>query len=153
MTQRLFATPLAVWERDGLKAALVKAELPADDIDNPNAFFWRFESGADVPVGFGGIELHGADALLRSVVTLPPVRQIGMGAAIVDVLETEARARNCRAIYVLTASQTKFFARLGYSSCPREAVPEPVRASAQFAALCPPNASAMVKRIADTGGD
>ena len=30
MTRRLLALPLAAWERDGLKAALVKAGLPAN---------------------------------------------------------------------------------------------------------------------------
>src|SRR2546422_5351545 len=49
-----------------------------------------------------------SDALLRSLVTLPPLRQIGMGAAMVATLETEARARNCQAIYLLTASDAKF---------------------------------------------
>src|SRR6266478_6269260 len=104
MTRRgLLATSLAAWERDGLKAALVKAGLPADDVGDARVLFWRFET-TDIPVGFGGLEIHGSDALLRSLVTLPPLRQIGMGAAMVAVLETEARALKCRAIYLLTAS-------------------------------------------------
>jgi len=146
MTLRLLATPLAAWERDGLKAALVKARLPADDVDDPRHLFWRFETYEDVPVGFGGLELHGHDALLRSVVTLPPVRQVGMGAAIVAMLEVEARARNCRAIYLLTAGEADFFSRLGYLACPRSDVPEAIRGSAQFT----PTATAMVKRIASS---
>ena len=148
MTRRLLATPLAAWERDGLKAALVKARLPADDVGDPSRLFWRFETYEDVPVGFGGLELHGHDALLRSVVTLPPVRQVGMGAAIVAALEVEALARKCRAIYLLTTSEADFFGRLGYCACARNEVPEAVRASAQFAAHCPQNATAMVKGMA-----
>ena len=62
MTHRLLATPLAAWERDGLAAALVKAGLPADDVGDPNVLFWRFESYEDVPVGFGGLEVHGSEA-------------------------------------------------------------------------------------------
>ena len=85
--RRLLATPLAAWERDGLKAALLKARLPADDVGDARVLFWRFET-TDIPVGFGGLEIHGSDALLRSLVTLPPLRQIGMGAAMVAVLET-----------------------------------------------------------------
>src|SRR6516225_1695212 len=82
MTRRnLLATPLAAWERDG-----VKAGLPADDVGDARLLFWRFET-TDIPVGFGGLEIHGSDALLRSLVTLPPLRQIGMGAAMVAVLE------------------------------------------------------------------
>jgi N-acetylglutamate synthase-like GNAT family acetyltransferase len=117
MTRRLLALPLAAWERDGLKAALVKAGLPADDVGDPRLLFWRFESHEDVPVGFGGLAVHGDDALLHSVVTLPPLRELGMGAAIVAALEDEARAHRCRAIYLRTERERDFFAGLGYAPC------------------------------------
>jgi amino-acid N-acetyltransferase len=139
--------PLAVWERDGVAAALAKAGLPADDIDNPHVLLWRFETYEDVPVGFGGLEIHDRDALLRSIVTLPPLRQVGMGAAIVAALEGEAHARGCRAIYLLTTSEADFFTRLGYSACSRSDVPQAIRASAQFTMLCPQSAAAMVKLL------
>jgi hypothetical protein len=42
--RRLLATPLAAWERDGLKTALLKAGLPADDVDDARLLFWRFET-------------------------------------------------------------------------------------------------------------
>lgn len=145
MARRLLRTPLAAWERDGLKAALVKAGLPADDVGDPHVLFWRFESYEDVPAGFGGLELHGDDALLRSVVTLPPLRQIGIGSAIVSALEVEARANRCRTIYLLTASDQDFFARLGYAPCARAEVPQAIRDGQQFDALA--GAAAMVKRI------
>jgi N-acetylglutamate synthase-like GNAT family acetyltransferase len=148
MTRRLLATPLADWERDGLKAALVKVGLPADDIGDPKLLFWRFETYEDVPVGFGGLEIHGPDALLRSLVTLPPLRQVGMGAAMVDVLEVEARARSCRTIYLLTTSEADFFERLGYARCALDDAPAAIRASRQFSELGPASATAMVKRIA-----
>jgi N-acetylglutamate synthase-like GNAT family acetyltransferase len=147
MTRRLLATPLAVWERDGLKAALIKAGLPAADVGDPQLLFWRFETYEDVPVGFGGLEIHGFDALLRSLVTLPPLRRVGMGAAMVGVLEVEARARNCRTIYLLTTSEADFFARRGYAACGRDEVPEAIRACRQFAELCPTSATVMMKRL------
>jgi len=70
-----------------------------------------------------------------------------MGAAMVAMLETEARALNCHAIYLLTASDAKFFGRLGYGPCARSDVPEAIRGSRQFAELCARTAAAMVKRI------
>jgi N-acetylglutamate synthase-like GNAT family acetyltransferase len=81
------------------------------------------------------------------LVTLPPLRQVGMGAAMVAVLEIEARALKCRAIYLLTASDAKFFGRLGYGPCARSDVPEAIRASRQFAEFCAPTAAVMVKHI------
>lgn len=147
MSLRLIATPLAAWEREGVKAALVKAALPADDVDDPRVLLWRFERLDAIPVGFGGLEVFGSDALLRSLVTLPPLRHVGMGTAMVAMLETEARALKCDAVYLLTGSDTGFFARLGYSVCAHGDVPAAVRGSRQFAALCPPTATAMVKQI------
>jgi len=147
MSRRLIATPLAAWEREGVKAALVKAALPADDVDNPRVLLWRFETLEGIPVGFGGLEVCGSDALLRSLITLPPLRQVGMGAAMVAMLEIEARALKCHAIYLLTGSDTNFFARLGYAACAHGDVPAKVRASRQFTAHRPSTASAMVKHI------
>jgi N-acetylglutamate synthase-like GNAT family acetyltransferase len=145
--RRLLATPLAVWEREGVQAALIRAGLPADDAREPHVLLWRFETYENIPAGFGGLEIHGTDALLRSLVTLPPLRQVGLGAGMVSMLETEARARNCRTIYLLTTSRTNFFKRLGYAPCARDSVPVPIRNSRQFAVLCPAGAIVMVKGL------
>jgi len=143
---QLFALPLAAWERGALKAALAKSGLPCDDVEAPALLFWRFEQG-DIPVGFGGLEVCGEDGLLRSLVTLPPLRRRGVGSAIVDVIETEARARNLRSLYVLTTDNAPFFVRLGYAPCRRDDVPAAVKATAQFTTLCPSNAAVMRKEF------
>jgi len=140
----LFAQPLATWERDGLKATLARAGLPADDLDHDGPLFWRFERD-DVPVGFAGIEVHGTDALLRSLVTLPPLRLQGIGGAMVDKMETEARARGARAIYLLTGDSAAFFEKLGYAPCVRERVPAAIAATAPFARLA--SATVMMKQV------
>ena len=108
----LFALPLAIWERDGLKAVLARAGLPVDDVGHDGPLFWRFERD-DVPVGFAGIEVHGQDAVLRSLITLPPLRRQGIGGAMIDKMEVEARARGASAIYLLTRDFVTFFAKLG----------------------------------------
>ena len=143
---QLFALPLAPWERDGVKAALAKAGLPADDVDAPEVLLWRFERN-DVPIGFGGLEVHGDAALLRSLVTLPPVRNRGFGSAMVETIEVEAVARQVRAVYLLTTGDVGFFVRLGYAPCARDDVPAEIRATAQFAKLCPASAVVMVKTL------
>jgi N-acetylglutamate synthase-like GNAT family acetyltransferase len=144
---RLKAQPLAVWERDGLKAALAGAGLPAADVAEPDRLFWRFETTDDVPVGFGGLEIHGKHALLRSVVTLPPLRKRGIGSAIIAALESEAELRGCRNVFLLTTGSTDFFGRLGYAPCARTKAPRAIRDTQEFAALCPASASVMVKRL------
>jgi len=146
-TRGLVVTPLATWERDGLKAALVKTGLPADDVIEAKSLFWRFETAADIPAGFGGLEVHGGDALLRSVVTLPPLRRMGIGSAIVTTLEGEARALKCRSIYIVTTSEADFFGRLGYAACARSDVPDAVRQSSHFSRLCCANGTVMLKHV------
>lgn len=140
------ALPLAVWEREGLAAALAKAGLPTADVKSDGPLFWRFEHD-DGPVGFGGLEIFSDQALLRSVVTLPPVRNRGIGGAIVAALETEARIRGARAVWLLTDTAVDFFARLGYRKYERADAPEAMQESAQFARLCPASATAMMKRL------
>jgi N-acetylglutamate synthase-like GNAT family acetyltransferase len=142
----LFALPLATWERDGLKAALARGGLPADDVEHDGPLFWRFERD-DMPVGFAGIEVHGTDALLRSLITLPPLRQQGVGGAMIDKMEVEARARGASAIYLLTNDAVSFFAKRGYAPCGRDGVPAAIAATAQFARLCPASATVMVKQV------
>jgi N-acetylglutamate synthase-like GNAT family acetyltransferase len=143
---RIFAQPLADWEREGLKASLARVGLPVDDVDDPDLLFWRFESD-DVPAGFAGIEIFGQDALLRSLVTLPPVRRRGIGSAMVAKMEIEARARGARAIYLLTGDAVPFFARLGYAPCGREAMPVAISASPHFAKSRLASATAMAKQV------
>ena len=143
---RLRAMPLATFERDGLKAALRRAGLPCEDVEESGPLFWRFDSDDDIPAGFAGMELHGPDALLRSLVTLPPRRRAGVGRAIVAAIEQEAQLHGCDAIYLLT-QQPDYFARAGYAALRRDAVPDAIRASSQFHSPICAAAAAMVKEL------
>jgi amino-acid N-acetyltransferase len=147
MAPTLTAFPLAVWEREGLTAALRKANLPADDVTAPAALFWRFSTDDDVPAGFGGLEVYGADALMRSVVTLPPLRGRGIGAVIVAALEVEARLAKCWSVYALTTTAQPLFEKLGYEKLDRSEAPATIRGTTQFSSLCPDSAALMLKRL------
>ena len=144
---RLFAYRLKVGERGTLSKALVKARLPVEDLEAPGPLFWRFETSDAIPVGFGGLEIHGEDALLRSLVILPPVRSRGLGAAVVVQLENEAALHGCRAVWLLTEAASGFFDRLGYARCDRAVVPPKIRDTQQFATLCRASADVLVKRL------
>ena len=143
---QLFSLPLATWERDGLKAALKKAGLPYGDIEAPGRYFWRFEED-DVPVGFGGIEVHGEIAVLRSLVILPPVRRHGLGSAITAVLEGEAVALGGRTLYLLTTDEAPFFAHQGFQPCSLDTVPPAVAACEELAASHPGAVTVMMKPL------
>lgn len=58
---------------DDFRAALVAADLPIDDLDERGRRYYRCTSGGET-VGYGGYELYGDDAFLRSIVVLPDYR-------------------------------------------------------------------------------
>ena len=128
---RLFAHPLKSWERGAMAAALAKAGL-GNDVEEPHHLFWRFETDEELPVGFGGLEPYGQDALLRSVVTLPPLRNKGIGTAIVATLEAEAGLRGARSIWIVSRAAAAFFERRGYAKCLASVVPDAIRATRAF---------------------
>ena len=144
---QLTARLLRADEHDVLAATLAKAALPVDDLDAPGRLFWRFETGDEVLIGFGGLEIHGTETLLRSLVILPPMRRNGHGRASVMLLENEAAQHGCRTAWLLTTTARPFFARLGYMACDRAAVPRTIRATQEFAALCPASADVMTKQL------
>jgi N-acetylglutamate synthase-like GNAT family acetyltransferase len=148
MAPPLVAIPLAAWEREGLSAALKGAGLPTDDVADASRHFWRFSFADDIPAGFGGLELHGTDALMRSIITLPPLRGRGFARAIVKALEAEAVLLKCDTVFLLTTSAQTLFEKLGYTVIDRASVPAAIRATTQFAALCPASAAVMTKRLA-----
>jgi N-acetylglutamate synthase-like GNAT family acetyltransferase len=142
----LLAFPLAEWEREGLSAVLAKAGLAAGDVPQAGALFWRFES-EDVPVGFGGVEMHGDHALLRAVVTLPPMRHRGIGRGIVTSLERQALALGGRTIWLLTSDAAGFALKLGYGRRERTEIPDALRDTPLFASPSAADAQVMMKRL------
>lgn len=98
---------------------------------------------AGVLVGVGGLEVHGRDGVLRSVVVVPDRQGDGLGRRLTArVLET-ARARGLRRVYLLTTTADAYFPRFGFRRVPRgEASPE-VRGSVEFRDACPASATAM----------
>lgn len=131
---------------------LAKARLPVDDVDEPGRLFWRFESSDLVPLGFGGLEIHGKDALLRSLLTLPPAQKRGVGRGMVAALEIEALAAGAQRMWLLTMDAAPFFARLGYAECARDKVPAAIKGTAQWQQLCPASAVSMYKRLRRPAG-
>ena len=82
-------------------AALHAADLPAEDLAEPGQSFFAFRD-AGGPVGFGGYLLAGGDALLRSIVVLPPRRRRGLGSEILSQLLAGVGAAGARAAWLLT---------------------------------------------------
>jgi amino-acid N-acetyltransferase len=102
---------------------------------------------APAPVGLVGLELHGASALLRSLVVAPANRSAGFGAALVERAEAHARERGVRAIYLLTTTAETFFRRHGYVTANRQDAPAEIKATREFADICPASSAFLFKRL------
>jgi hypothetical protein len=72
----------------------------------------------------------------------------GCGAALVKRAERHAQEQGARRIYPLTTSAADFFAHLGYKRVDRQEVPESIRATSEFSALCPVGSVLMLKEVA-----
>lgn len=134
-------------ERD-VRRLLAAATLPLDDL-TPEHLEHFFGCGAqDAPFGIGGVELHGRDALLRSLAVDEQARGRGCGRALVAALEAYAQREGVCRLYLLTTTAAHFFERLGYRSVARDTAPDAIRAAPEFAALCPASAVFMAKDLA-----
>lgn len=142
----LKVTELGASDLVTLREALQAANLPASDVELPSRRFFRFETPSGEVNGFGGLEAHGADLLLRSIVVTGE-RGHGTGTAIVAELESRASSAGALHLHVLTNSAAAFFAGRGYRLTDRAEAPEVIATSAQFAGLCPASATYLVKPL------
>jgi amino-acid N-acetyltransferase len=124
---------------------LQEAELPASDLTDAHMEHFYFCGSPAAPLGLVGLELCGQDALLRSLVVALNERSRGLGKLLVAHAENEARARGIRAIYILTTTAADFFGRRGYVEASRDDAPEAIRATKEFADICPASSAFMVK--------
>lgn len=126
---------------------LEAAELPTADLTEAHLEHFFYCGPGQAPIGLVGVELHAPDALLRSLVIVPAFRSAGLGTVLVAHAETYAAERGARAMYLLTATAEAFFRRRGYVDADRRTAPAAIRATREFAALCPDSAAFLCKTL------
>lgn len=139
--------PLAPSELAEMSSILMAAALPADDLVEPDRVFFRFRDEAGRTVGFGGLEMHGPSALLRSIVVMPEDRGNGRGRAIVEYLVQQAREAGATRAFLLTTSAQKFFKAQGFIIVRRDDVPAEILSTRQASGLCPATAHILAKAL------
>jgi GNAT superfamily N-acetyltransferase len=121
---------------------LGEAKLATDDLAGPGKHYFRLVELGTCR-GYGGFELHGRSALLRSVVIDGASRGRGYGHTLVRRLLDEIRGRGADAVYLLTETAAPFFATLGFMPCDRDRAPAEIAGTRQFEELCPAGARLM----------
>lgn len=132
---------------DAVLALVEAAELPTSGVADgfPDGYVVAHAAGALVAAA--GLEVHGDDGLLRSVVVTPAHRCSGLARKLVDRLLDAGRERGLGAVYLLTTTAPDYFARLGFERVPRESAPEALQRSTEFASICPASAVCMKRRL------
>lgn len=131
-----------------VRALLAEAGLPQSDLGT--AHFEAFLIAKDYEgrvLGAIGLERHGTDGLLRSLVVAESRRGIGLGKRLTRELEDLARSDGLRSLYLLTMTVPEFFRRLGYAETERAGAPALIARTAEFRSLCPDSAVCMCKAL------
>lgn len=130
-----------------LAKALQEASLPIDDLSQSAGTFFRFTDRKGEPAGFGGIELHGKNALLRSITVPQSIQKSGYGTAITRSLLRYAEMAGAESGYLLTMEAALFFNKLGFKTIAKSDAPPEILATPQASGLCPSTAALMVRSV------
>lgn len=132
-------------ELSSIEARLAANDLPTEGLQEVELFL---AIDGSERIGVGGLERHGSNALLRSVVVDEAVRGHGYGTALTRRLLGHARDTGIEAVYLLTTTAASFFTSLGFQTVKRDRVPDSIRTTREFAELCPESAVCLRKRLA-----
>lgn len=131
----------------GAVALLRSAGLPVSDLTDAHLSNFYYSGSVAEPNGIIGLELYGMHALLRSLVVAVSMRSTGLGSALLDHAESHARRAGVQSIYLLTTTAESFFSHRGYVLTRRDDAPASIRATREFADICPASSAFMVKHF------
>jgi amino-acid N-acetyltransferase len=132
---------------EAARGLLAAANLPTSDLTDEQLAKFFYCGPATAPSALIGLEIYGAEALLRSLVVDPTVRSKGLGSALVERAEAHAATHGVGTLYLLTTTAEDFFARRGYHRIDRTVAPAAIRTTREFAGLCPASSAFMFKRL------
>lgn len=132
---------------DKIRSLLKSNKLPHQDINLENNLFISYQDENGKVIGSGGLEFYSSYALLRSIAVDETQRGKAFGKEIVNDLLHRAKGKSVKEIYLLTETAHDFFLKRGFTDVARENVPAEVKASTEFASVCPVSASCMVYRF------
>jgi amino-acid N-acetyltransferase len=129
-------------ELPGILALLDECELPREGLA-PHLSTTLVARDGNQIVGSSALEIYEEFALLRSIAVRPAFRGRGLARRLTRAALDLAKHHQVTAVYLLTASASTYFLRLGFKSIPRSDVPEKVQRSVEFTTLCPDTATVM----------
>lgn len=138
--------PAKAFDRDAILDLLRMEGLPFEGVAGAEERFLVLRRAGEV-IGVCGLEAHGPDALLRSLVVDPLHRGGRLGDRLLDESLARARQRGFRDLYLLTTTALGFFAARGFVACARDSAPAAIRDSWEFRTGCPATARLMRRTL------
>jgi len=143
----LRAEPARAHDLRGALELLGRAELSDRDVSEGWGHYFVVREDDGRVVALAGLELHGEDGLLRSVAVEEDYRRQGLATSLVEAVLQRAQRVGLRSVYLLTTTARDYFARHGFSDCPREAAPPAIRESWEWTSGCPSTAAFMQRKV------
>lgn len=126
---------------------LAALKLPVADLTPAHCENFFYFGAGNLPSGLVGLEIFGEVALLRSLAVAADAQGKGSGTRLLRHAEDFARAQGVAQVYLLTTTAGSFFSRQGYSAVSRSSAPEAIKATREFAGLCPASSAFMAKAL------
>lgn len=127
------------------KNLLQKNNLPIEDIHTNTHLFGTYDNAT--LVGIAGVELQGAQGLIRSVCVDESYRSKGMAELLTEHIEQYAKQNGADTLYLLTTTAENYFKRKGFIKIERTSVPQAIRQTSEFSSVCPSSATVMMKNL------
>lgn len=146
------ATPA---DLSAVRLLLDRCGLPTGDLEAKHLEHFLLCRVGGQLAGAIGLEVLGSLGLLRSLAVAPGFRGRRLAHALWTRLQDEAPRRGIRQLYLLTTTADGLFSRWGFRRVGRDVVPDAVRATAEYSALCPSTATVMtmdLTAVADQRG-
>lgn len=132
---------------NAIQRLLHTCDLPHEDLTPAHMEHFLVARDGEALRGVVGLEPQGNAALLRSLAVAPAARDQGLGTRLVEAVETHARHRDIRTIYLLTTTAEGYFAAHGYETIERSALPPSIQETEEARRLCPESATTMRKPL------
>lgn len=134
-------------EESAVKDLLETCRLPSRDLTAEMLRHFLVARKGERVIGVIGLEIHGQNALLRSLAVAEGFRRQRIAARLTDYIIRYAHSHDINTIYLLTTSARDFFRKKGFREMNRSQAPADILETREFKELCPDTAVCMFREI------
>ncbi|HMP29019.1 MAG TPA: arsenic resistance N-acetyltransferase ArsN2 [Saprospiraceae bacterium] len=126
---------------------LKNVALPYSDLTDSKVTFIVATNTNQELIGAIGVEIYGADGLLRSFAVNKRYKNIGIGHQLLSHMLAKCANEGLSHLHLLTNTAKDFFLKRGFYILDRISAPESIQSTQEFSLLCPSSAIYMTKQL------